>query len=107
MNLSVLSSADLRALQEQVRQELKKREQQDLVKAREQIMAIAQSVGVPLKELMGSQARAAKAGVSVAKVAVRYRHPADASLQWTGRGRQPKWVQDWLASGKTLDALKV
>ncbi|WP_025918227.1 H-NS family nucleoid-associated regulatory protein [Herminiimonas sp. CN] len=106
MDLSGLSSADLRALQEQVKQELKKREQQDLTKAREQIMAIAQSVGVPLKELMGGQARAAKAA-AVTKVAVRYRHPADASLQWTGRGRQPKWVQDWLASGQSLDALKV
>lgn len=105
MELSGLSSADLRALQEQIKQELKKREQQDLLKAREQIMAIAQSVGVPLKELMGGQARVAKVGG--AKVAVRYRHPADASLQWTGRGRQPKWVQDWLASGQSLDALKV
>ena len=106
MNLSGLSSADLRALQEQVKQELKKREQQDLVKAREQIMAIAQSVGVPLKELMGGQARAPKTA-AVVKVAVRYRHPADASLQWTGRGRQPKWVKDWVAGGKTMDALKV
>lgn len=106
MNLSGLSLADLRALQEQIKQEVKKREQQDLVKAREQIMAIAQSVGIPLKELMGSQTRAAKTG-AVVKVAVRYRHPADASLQWTGRGRQPKWVQDWLTSGQSLDALKV
>ncbi|MDP3843876.1 MAG: H-NS histone family protein [Oxalobacteraceae bacterium] len=106
MDLSKLSLTDLRALQDQLKQEIKKREQQDLVKAREQIMAIAQSVGMPLKELMGSQARAAKAG-AVVKVAVRYRHPADASLQWTGRGRQPKWIQDWLASSQSLDALKV
>ena len=56
--------------EEQIKQEIKKREQQDLVKAREQIMAIAQSVGMPLKELMGSQARAAKAGALV-KMAVR------------------------------------
>ncbi|MEO6354829.1 MAG: H-NS histone family protein [Burkholderiaceae bacterium] len=106
MDLSKLSLTDLRALQEQIKQEIKKREQQDLVKAREQIMAIAQSVGVPLKELMAGQARAAKAGTAV-KVAVQYRHPADASLQWTGRGRQPKWVQAWLTSGQLLDALKV
>lgn len=106
MDLSKLSLTDLRALQNQLKQEIKKREQQDLVKAREQIMAIAQSVGMPLKELMGSQARTAKTG-AVVKVAVRYRHPVDASLQWTGRGRQPKWVQDWLASDQSLDALKV
>lgn len=107
MDLSGLSLTDLRALQEQVKQEIKKREHDDVIKAREQIMAIAQSVGVPLKKLMGGPARAAKPGTAVAKVAVRYRHPTDASLQWTGRGRQPKWVQDWVASGQLLDALKV
>lgn len=107
MDLSGLSLTDLRALQEQIKQEIKKREHDDVIKAREQIMAIAQSVGIPLKELMGAHGRAAKAGAVVAKVAVRYRHPANASLQWTGRGRQPKWVQDWLVSGQPLDALKV
>ena len=107
MDLSGLSLTDLRALQEQVKQEIKKREHEDVIKAREQIMAIAQSVGIPLKELMGAQGRAAKVGGVAAKVAVRYRHPADASLQWTGRGRQPKWVQEWLTSGQSLDALRV
>ena len=107
MDLSGLSLADLRALQEQVKLEIKKREHDDVIKAREQIMAIAHSVGIPLKELMGTQGRVAKAGAVVTKVAVRYRHPADESLQWTGRGRQPKWIQEWLTSGQSLDALKV
>lgn len=107
MDLSSLSVKDLRVLQEQVKQEIKKREYDDVIKAREQIMAIAQSVGIPLKELMAGQGRAAKSGIVVAKVAVRYRHPTDVSLQWTGRGRQPKWVQEWLTSGQSLDALKV
>src|SRR5437899_7661866 len=105
MDLSGMSVADLRALQEQVKQEIKKREHEDVAKAREQILAIAQSVGIPLKDLIGGQARA-KASTT-AKVAVRYRHPSDASLQWTGRGRQPKWVQSWVASGQSLDALRV
>ena len=102
-----MSLTDLRALQEQIKQEIKRREHDDVIKAREQIMAIAHSVGMPLKELMALHGRAAKTGAVVAKVAVRYRHPVDASLQWTGRGRQPKWVQEWLASDHPLDALKV
>ena len=56
MDLSNMSSADLRNLQEQLKRELKKRESQDLAKAREQIQAIAQSVGVPLKDLVGGGA---------------------------------------------------
>lgn len=102
MDLSKLSSADLRALQEQVKKELKKREHEEVAKAREQIIAIAQSVGIPLKELISTGVRA-KNGPA----AVRYRHPADASLHWAGRGRQPKWVKDWVESGQPLDALRV
>jgi DNA-binding protein H-NS len=102
MDLSNLSLAELRAMQEDIKKQMKKREQDDLVKAREQILAIAQSVGVSVKDLIGAGIRA-KTGT----VAVRFRNPADASQQWTGRGRQPKWVKEWTDSGKSMDLLKV
>ena len=105
MDISGLSLVDLRALQEQVKQEIKKREQQDVAKAREQILAIAQSVGIPVKDLIGGHVRT-KAGPA-SKVPVRYQHPKDATLQWTGRGRQPVWVKDWLASGQSIETLRV
>ncbi|WP_332853000.1 H-NS histone family protein [Duganella sp. S19_KUP01_CR8] len=104
MDLSNMSSADLRNLQEQVKRELKQRESQDLAKAREQILAIAQSVGVPLKDLVGG---AAGTRAKTGSVVPRYRNPADASQLWTGRGRQPKWVKDWLEAGKDIAGLKV
>jgi DNA-binding protein H-NS len=66
-------------------------------------MAIAQSVGMPLKDLLAASGRSGKGG----SVAVRYRHPDNASQQWTGRGRQPKWVKEWVDSGKSLDKLRV
>lgn len=106
MDLSNMSSADLRNLQEQVKRELKQREGQDLAKAREQILAIAQSVGVPLKDLVGG-AGAGRPGRKTGTVAPRYRNPADESQQWTGRGRQPKWVKEWLDAGKDIAGLKV
>ena len=43
MDLSGLTVAELKALQDQVKQALKDREHQEQVKAREQILAIAQS----------------------------------------------------------------
>lgn len=37
-----------------------------------------------------------------------YAHPENATLCWTGRGRKPKWVENWLAKdGATLDQLRV
>jgi DNA-binding protein H-NS len=101
MELSNMSVGDLRNLQEQIKHEMKKREHQEVAKAREQILAIAQSVGVPIKDLIGNGVR--KTGT----VAVRYRHPGNATQQWTGRGRQPKWVKEWVDGGKSIDALRV
>jgi DNA-binding protein H-NS len=103
MDLSNMSVGDLRNLQEQIKQEMKTRETQEVQKAREQILAIAQSVGMPLKELMATVGRGSKG----ATVAVRYRHPQDSSQQWTGRGRQPKWVKEWVEGGKSIDDLRV
>ena len=102
MDLSSLSLSELRTLQDDIKKQMKKREHDDLSKAREQILAIAQSVGVSVKDLVGTGIRA-KTGT----VAVRYRNPDDASQQWTGRGRQPKWVKEWTDSGKSRDLLKV
>lgn len=109
MDLSNMSVGDLRNLQEQIKQEMKTREAQEVQKAREQILAIAQSVGVPLKDLLATGGRgAAKSGSTKGNtVAVRYRHPDNASQQWTGRGRQPKWVKEWVEGGKSLDKLRV
>ncbi len=101
MDLSSLSIQDLRNLQEQIKQQLKKREHLEVAKAREQILAIAHSVGIALKDLVGSNPR--KTGT----VAARFRNPANPSQQWTGRGRQPQWIKDWLASGKSLDEVRV
>lgn len=102
MNLSSLSLSELHALHNKITTEIKKRQKEEVTKAREQVLAIAQRVGLPLEELINAPAHA-KGG----KVAVRYRHPADPTLQWTGRGHQPKWVREWIAAGNTLDALRV
>jgi DNA-binding protein H-NS len=103
MDLSRLTLSDLRSLQEQATQEIKVREQQELAKAREQIIAIAQSVGMPLKDLFSNEVRVREINGSAT---ARFRHPANKSLRWSGRGRQPKWVREWVASGQPLDALR-
>ena len=104
MDLSNLSASDLRALQENIKQQLKKREQQEITSAREQIMAIAQSVGVSLSDLINGIKRPQK---EKSTVAVQYRNPDDMTQEWTGRGRQPKWIKAWIDAGKSLDLVRV
>lgn len=38
---------------------------------------------------------------------IKYRHPDDARKVWTGRGAQPRWMKDLLASGASLTSLAV
>jgi DNA-binding protein H-NS len=40
-------------------------------------------------------------------VAAKYRHPENAALTWTGRGRTPKWVLEHEAQGGSRDDLLI
>jgi hypothetical protein len=42
-----------------------------------------------------------------AAIKAEYIHPENPDLCWTGRGRKPKWVENWLAAGGTLDQLRM
>lgn len=102
-DLSKYSLAKLRALEEQVNEELKTRHFLGISKAREQILHIAQSVGITHKQLLAiKEPKAPKQGTGE----VKYRNPSDPAQQWTGRGRQPAWVKEWIASGKSMDEAK-
>ena len=37
--------------------------------------------------------------------APKYQNPNNATQTWSGRGKQPHWVEQALAQGKTLDSL--
>lgn len=64
----------------------------------------AAELGMSLDEVMGTAKKSRTAG---AKVAPKYRNPENANETWTGRGRQPKWVVEQLAKGKSLSNLEI
>ncbi|HEX6733509.1 MAG TPA: H-NS histone family protein [Azonexus sp.] len=105
MDLSTLSAAQLRDLQQQIPAELKRREAQEKVNILNEVRAFAKARGYAIEELLTKDAKAKAA--TGAKVRVKYRHPQDAALEWTGRGRKPKWVEAWMANGGSLDNLLV
>ncbi|MDT3672165.1 MAG: H-NS histone family protein [Aromatoleum sp.] len=53
-----------------------------------------------------AKAKAAKKPTAKADPAIRYRHPDNPDQAWTGRGKKPQWVQDWLNAGRTLQELE-
>jgi len=80
---------------------------------------LAAEHGMSLNEVIGQEsaekaapaprkAAAKPAAKKVAKPAsvIKFRHPENPAIGWTGHGRKPQWVIDWLAQGKPLDELR-
>ncbi len=104
MDLSSLSVAQLRDLQQQIPAEIKRRESEEKQTILNEVRAFAKARGYAIEDLMGKEVKVKASG---GKVKVKYRHPQNAELEWTGRGRKPKWVEAWLASGNSIDSLLV
>jgi DNA-binding protein H-NS len=119
MDISSLSLGELNRLKSRVEAEISRRTdtaKRDLIKKMQKMAAEA---GVSLEDLIGPssakpasaksgrQAKPAQPAKKTKKVAAQYRHPADASLEWTGRGRKPLWVAKWLEENKSLDGLRI
>jgi len=105
VDLSDYNLSELKGLQAEIEKEVKARQQQEVTKAREKILAIAQGLGVSVEELLTNGG--AKSKNSGKKVQVQYQNPADNAQTWTGRGRQPRWIAEGLAGGKSLADFKI
>lgn len=106
-DLSKYSLEDLLGLQKQVATEIDSRRSAEKAKAQKEIMDLASRYGLAVQFAGGAAPKAAKAPKVKGTVAVKYRHPQDSSLTWTGRGRSPVWVADWKAKNGSLAGITV
>lgn len=105
MDLSTLTVAQLRDLQQLIPAELRRREAQEKDLVLNEVRAFAKARGYAIEDLLTKEVKVKASAVN--KVKVKYRHPENAGLEWTGRGRKPKWVEAWVANGGSLDNLLV
>lgn len=111
---SKLSSAVLESYKKDIEKELANRSNVD--RKRDRVMAkvlkLLKSEGMTLEDLNAAKAPRAGSKRKVAakpraKVAPKYRNPKNASEQWTGRGRQPRWVVAFLKGGGKIEQLLI
>ncbi|MBS0124664.1 H-NS family nucleoid-associated regulatory protein [Thetidibacter halocola] len=98
IDLESLSRDELKQLVNDAQKALKSVDARRRAAAKRAAELAAKEYGFTLDEVIG-------AGTKGSKGAPRFANPADPSQTWTGRGRQPNWVKDAMAAGKSLDDL--
>jgi DNA-binding protein H-NS len=104
MDLSEMTLANLRTLQDGVITALRAREREEVSKARDEIAEIAKRAGLSIADIMATAKKDRKSSGPVAPL---YQSKNAGDKPWSGRGRQPGWIKQWVESGKSLDDLKI
>lgn len=101
-DLSNLSVDELKRLQLEVEALIESKKDQAIEDAYNQIMAIAENVGLSIEQIMemGAQKRKQTTRKSVEP---RYRNRNNPEETWTGRGKQPRWLVAELEKGANLE----
>jgi DNA-binding protein H-NS len=100
VDLSKFSIEELQALSQDIEAEIVARREADRDRVLQQMRELAGSLGMTLEEVVRGE-KGGKGGPG--SVPPKYRHPDNPGLTWTGRGKRPSWVNEWLSSGKSLD----
>lgn len=88
-------------------------DEQIVIKQKEQKKALvsefksmAAKLGLSLEDVMSLETAKVRKS-SGQKVAPKFRHPKNVEFTWTGRGRKPLWVEEYLAKGGRLEDLAI
>lgn len=105
MELSKLTLQELNQLLLEIPQEIKRREKTEKRRIRKELEEIAARAGFTLEQLL-DEASTKASPATRRPAAIKYRHPQKPDLVWTGRGRSPRWFQEYIdQGGKTEDLL--
>lgn len=123
MDISAMSTSDLRRLQTRIGREVEKRTNAERRVLIRQFKKMAAEKGLTLEQLLSetsaTAAKTAKAGkagragrqlktMSAKKPRAKqiYFNPDNPEQGWSGHGRRPKWILEWQAQGKSIELLR-
>lgn len=100
IDLSLYSLEELNTLVERAKREINQKERRRLEDVRNQIDRLAQTLEIPLDEVIRVSSRRRRNGEGEGNV--RFRNPANPEQTWSGRGKRPNWLQQALDRGANL-----
>jgi len=118
MDLKSLSLGKLSTLNQRIAREIEMRERVGKADVIKKLRKMAAAEGFTLEELLSlpqkpqatAPAKAKRTRRAVAKqkapLPIRYAHPGNPELKWSGRGRRPAWVAQWSQNGGAMSALE-
>lgn len=104
LDLSNLSVSQLTLLQQEIEKQKVSAKERELSSVKSQLIAVLDAAGLTIGDLP----RLFPQPIRASKSRAMYRHPTKAKTTWTGKGRKPQWITDYLATdGHSLDDLRI
>lgn len=97
------SLKDLNDLKLRVEKAIQERQDSERTELRDKFKAMAEEAGFALGEIVGG----AKGGRGKAGGVVKFVHPDNPGLTWSGRGRMPKWLSEQVKAGVDPQTFKI
>ncbi|MCE6950670.1 H-NS family nucleoid-associated regulatory protein [Cereibacter sphaeroides] len=102
INLDDLSLKELKALQSQIAKAISTFEERRKRNALSELEDKARQYGFTLAELTGTTVPRKRASPGA-----KFVNPDNPAETWSGRGRKPRWFENALEAGKSVDDLRV
>ena len=104
IDLSSYSIPDLQKLIIRINQEIEGKRRDEVLKARNDMEQRAAELGLTIEEIINFDR---KKKMTKAANKPKYRNPISPEQTWSGRGKRPRWLQEALKSGATLESFKI
>ncbi len=93
---------ELQKLARDIEAEIERRQEAERERLMAQVRDAATRYGMSLEQFLRPPAKKRRT-----RPEPKYRNPNNPKQTWSGRGKQPDWVQDALAAGQTLPDLEI
>lgn len=87
--------------------EIAGRQETEVENLKSKVVAVTDALGITIAELFNIKAEPTDRRPKKRRQAVKYRDPDNPEYTWSGKGKTPKWLQEKLDGGATMEQFQV